>query len=476
MISSKTAVLLRLGPNSLVVDEKFQRRRYSSVLLGMQSTKYDLPQILTNLNIEALNEMQEASITGNEQHKNIILLSATGSGKTLAFILPVLEALKPKTKGTQALIIVPSRELAMQIEKVFKQSGTGYKITCCYGGHKREIEENNLIEAPTVIVGTPGRLADHIRRENIKTDHIHALVLDEFDKSLELGFQEEMSEIIKQLPALHKRILTSATTSVEIPEFVGLNDAVTLNFLSDQDGAEKALEVKQVLSPVNDKLETLFNLVCFLGNRSTIVFCNHREAVERVSEYLSDKGIVSVYYHGALDQRERDSALVKFRNGTSNVLVTTDLAARGLDIPNIRYIIHYHLSLTEDTYTHRNGRTARMDASGTAILLIGADEKLPAYVTEPVEEIKLDGEYEVPEKPKWSTLYLPHGKKDKVNKIDIVGFLTQKGELKKDDIGLIEVKDFFSFVAVRKSRVSHTLQLIKEEKIKGKKSKFEVAK
>lgn len=447
-----------------------------SYFCRMQSTKYDLPQILANLNIEALNEMQQASITGNEQHKNVILLSATGSGKTLAFILPVLETLKPKTKSTQALVIVPSRELAMQIEKVFKQMGTGYKITCCYGGHKREIEENNLIEAPTVIVGTPGRLADHIRRENIKVDHINTLVLDEFDKSLELGFQEEMSEIIKQLPSLHKRILTSATTSVEIPDFVGLQDAATLNFLSGDDAAEKALEVKQVLSPVNDKLETLFNLICFLGNRSTIVFCNHREAVERVSEYLSGKGIVNVFYHGALDQRERDSALVKFRNGTSNVLVTTDLAARGLDIPNIRYIIHYHLSLTEDNYTHRNGRTARMDASGTAILLIGADEKLPAYVTEPVEEIKLDGEYEVPEKPKWSTLYLPHGKKDKVNKIDIVGFLTQKGQLKKDDIGLIEVKDFFSFVAVRKTKVSHTLQLIKEEKIKGKKSKFEVAK
>ena len=442
----------------------------------MQSTKYDLPQILANLNIEALNEMQQASITENEKHKNVILLSATGSGKTLAFILPVLETLKPKTKGTQALVIVPSRELAMQIEKVFKQLGSGYKITCCYGGHKREIEENNLIEAPTVIVGTPGRLADHIRRENIKVDHVQTLVLDEFDKSLELGFQEEMSEIIKQLPALHKRILTSATSSVEIPDFVGLKDAVTLNFLSGEDGAEKALEVKQVLSPVNDKLETLFSLVCYLGNRSTIVFCNHREAVERVSEFLSEKKIVNVFYHGALDQRERDSALVKFRNGTSNVLVTTDLAARGLDIPNIRYIIHYHLSLTEDTYTHRNGRTARMDASGTAILLIGADEKLPAYVTEPVEEIKLDGEYEVPEKPKWSTLYLPHGKKDKVNKIDIVGFLTQKGELKKEDIGLIEVKDFFSFVAVRKSKVSHTLQLIKEQKIKGKKAKFDVAK
>lgn len=442
----------------------------------MQEKNYPVDQILANLNIEALNEMQLASVAANEQHNDVMLLSATGSGKTLAFLLPLLSRLDPDSRDSQALIIVPSRELAMQIEKVFKQMGTGFKITCCYGGHKREIEENNLIQPPAVIVGTPGRLADHIRRENIKTGHIKTLVLDEFDKSLELGFTDEVSAIIAALPALEKRILTSATEAVEVPDFVGLSGVAELNFLDGENEVNTALAVKKVLSDSKDKLDTLFNLVCYLGNRSTIIFCNHRESVERTNELLRAKGIISEFYHGAMEQRDRDSALCKFRNGTSNILVTTDLAARGLDIPNIRYIVHYHLPLGEDIYTHRNGRTARMDASGTAILILSEDEKMPPYITEPVEEIKLDGKYEIPERPKWSTLYIPLGKKNKVNKIDIVGFLSNKGALKKEDIGLIEVKDFFSFVAVRKTKVSHTLQLIKEERIKGKKVKVDVAK
>lgn len=442
----------------------------------MQPKNYSVEQILANLNIEALNDMQLASVDANETHNDVMLLSATGSGKTLAFLLPLLSRLDPESKDSQALIIVPSRELAMQIEKVFKQMGTGFKITCCYGGHKREIEENNLIQPPAVIVGTPGRLADHIRRENIKTGHITTLVLDEFDKSLELGFTDEMSAIIESLPALEKRILTSATEAVEMPDFVGLSGVAELNFLDGASEVETGLAIKKVLSGNKDKLESLFNLICYLGNRSTIVFCNHRESVERTNELLREKGIISEFYHGAMEQRDRDSALCKFRNGTSNILVTTDLAARGLDIPNIRYIVHYHLPLGEDVYTHRNGRTARMDASGTAILILSAEERLPTYIKEEVEEIKLDGQYEIPEKPKWSTLYIPLGKKNKVNKIDIVGFLSNKAELKKEDIGLIEVKDFFSFVAVRKTKVNHALHLIKEERIKGKKVKVDVAK
>jgi ATP-independent RNA helicase DbpA len=213
-----------------------------------------------------------------------------------------------------------------------------------------------------------------------------------------------------------------------------------------------------------------------LGNRSTIVFCNHRESVERTSAYLKEKGIVNVFYHGAMEQQERDSALCKFRNGSSNVLVTTDLASRGLDIPNIRYIIHYHLPHTEEIFTHRNGRTARMDASGTAILILSPEESLPTYIDPEIERLQLPETSELPEKPKWTTLFIAAGKKDKVNKIDIVGFLSNKGQLKKEDIGLIEVKDFFSFVAVKKIKVGGTLELIKNEKIKNKKVKIDVAK
>jgi superfamily II DNA/RNA helicase len=441
----------------------------------MQKKKYSVNAILSNLKIDKLNAMQLATIETIEKHSDVILLSATGSGKTLAFLLPIIQLFDDTNKKTQAMIIVPSRELALQIEQVFRSMGTGLKITCCYGGHLRETEENNLIQPPALLIGTPGRLADHIRRGNITLDSIKTLVLDEFDKSLELGFLEEMSFIIGSLPSLKKRILTSATQAIEIPAFIGLYDPVKLNFLSEENSTSNKLTVNTVLSDEKDKSDTLFKLICFLGNRSTIIFCNHREAVERTSDILLQKGINNEYYHGALEQQQRDTALCKFRNGSTNVLVTTDLASRGLDIPNIRYIVHYHLPHTEEAFIHRNGRTARMDASGTAILILSAEEKLPAYIDPAVEQLQLPETFSLPEKPKWTTLFIAAGKKDKVNKIDIVGFLSNKAQLKKDDIGLIEVKDFFSFVAIRKLKVSETLQLIKNEKIKNKKVKIEVA-
>jgi ATP-independent RNA helicase DbpA len=433
-----------------------------------------IDKMLSHLRIDGLNELQSEAIETAQQDSDLILLSDTGSGKTLAFLLSILAFMDEKIAGTQALVIVPSRELAIQIEQVFKIMGTGLKVTCCYGGHLRETEENNLIEAPPLIIGTPGRIADHIRRNNIHTDGIHTLVLDEFDKSLESGFQEEMAFIIGSLRSLRKRILTSATAAVEIPEFVGLGTVQTLDFLSGE--KTERLTLQQVFSPENDKIDTLFRLLCRIGDRSAVVFCNHRESVERTSALLREKGIVNVFYHGALEQPERDSALAKFRNGSSDVLVTTDLASRGLDVPNIRYIIHYHLPPTPEVFIHRNGRTARMEASGTAILILSPEERLPSYINEQPETIELPPTAILPAKPKWTTLFISAGKKDKVNKIDVVGFFTNKGQLKKEDIGLIEIKDFFSFVALRKSTVSHVLQLIKNEKLKNKKVKIDVAK
>lgn len=442
---------------------------------AMKNKSYSLESILVNLKIDALNEMQLETIDAFKKNDNLVLLSATGSGKTLAFLLPLLEALDEKNNNTQAMIVVPSRELAIQIEHVFKTMGTGNKITSTYGGHKREIEENNLVQPPAVIVGTPGRICDHIRRGNITVDSITTLVLDEFDKSLELGFLEEIKFIFDSLKNVRKKILTSATDSVDIPPFIELNNLARINFLKEDDDAN-GLEIKTVFSEEKDKLNTLFKLLCFIGNRSTIVFCNHREAVERVSNSLYEKGIYNEFYHGGMEQQQRDSALSKFRNGTANFLITTDLASRGLDIAHIRYIVHYHLPQTEDAFIHRNGRTARMDASGTAILILNEEESLPSYLDENVGQITLPEENILPEKPKWATLFIAAGKKDKVNKVDIVGFLTNKGELKNTDIGLIEVKDFFSFVAIRKSKMNNLLHLIKDQKIKNKKVKMEVAK
>ncbi len=442
----------------------------------MNDNQLQISKILSHLGITELNEMQLAAIKANEDNKDIILLSATGSGKTLAFLLPLVQALNPESKHPQALIIVPSRELAIQIDDVFRKMQTGFKVTLCYGGHKREIEETNLIQAPAVIIGTAGRLADHIRRGNFNTAEISTLILDEFDKSLDLGFTEEMEFIVGSLKNVTKRVLTSATESVEVPAFVGINEPIKLNYLADKLTDGLGLEIKTVFSEDKDKVETLVTLLCFLGNRSSIIFCNHRESVERTSTLLNEKGILNVFYHGGMEQQERDAALCKFRNGTSEILVTTDLASRGLDIPNIRNIIHYHLPNDEATFTHRNGRTARMDSSGTTYVIHSEEEKLSHYITENATPQKLLAHYELPDKPKWSTLFIGAGKKDKVNKIDIVGFFSKKGELKQEDIGLIEVKDFFSFVAIKKIKVNDTLHLIKDEKIKNKKVKIDIAK
>ena len=442
----------------------------------MDTNQNAFAHYLGRLGISQLNSMQLDALASSENNNEHIILSATGSGKTLAFLLPIIQAIDVQLKTTQALILVPSRELALQIEEVLKQMQTGFKTLACYGGHKREIEENSLVEAPTVIIATAGRMADHIRRGNIKTDSIGFLVLDEFDKMLELGFVEEMEYIIKALPHIKKRTLTSATNNGVIPAFVAMENPVTLNYLTDTPLTAEVLRIHTVLSPDKDKLQTLLQFLCYANDTTSIIFCNHRDAVERTSEFLNEEGIVNVFYHGGMEQRDREVALCKFRNGTANILVTTDLASRGLDIANIRNIVHYHLPLEEASFTHRNGRTARMGNTGNVYVIYSYEEKLPAYITETAIIFDLPERMNLPDKPKWSTLFIDAGKKDKISKSDIVGFLSQKGDLKKDDLGLIEVKDFFAFAAVRKSKAGNVLENNKEEKLKGRKIKIAIAK
>lgn len=432
-------------------------------------------QILQNFKIKKLNDMQLASIDANKKNNDVILVAPTGSGKTLAFLLPLISIIDANKKGVQVLIIAPSRELAIQIEQVFKTMATGFKVNCCYGGHSTKTERNNLEEAPTVLIGTPGRLCYHINRKHIDTSTIETLIIDEFDKGLEFGFQDDMESIVKSLPKLKKRILTSATNSIELPDFMGLNKPVTLNYFTTDDVPSK-LEVRIVKAEKTDKLDALFNLICTIGNKPTIVFCNHREAVDRISDLLHHQGLAHDVFHGGMEQDERERALIKFRNGSHSVLISTDLAARGLDIPEIEYVIHYQLPLTIETYTHRNGRTARMHAKGVAYLILGEEEYQPKFITEKIEVEKIEATKIIPPPPVWETLYISVGKKEKVNKIDIVGLLLQKGNLQKDELGLIEVLDHCAFAAVKRTKIQSLLQAIKNEKLKGKSAKISVAK
>ncbi len=440
----------------------------------MSGNKMLWKQAINKLGITTLTEMQIRTLEVALNHNDIILLSPTGSGKTLAFLLPVLESLQAGIKQVQVLIITPSRELAQQIEMVFRSLGTGFKVNSCYGGHSKSTEKNNFSPPPAVLIGTPGRLADHIRSGNFLTNFISTLILDEFDKSLELGFQQEMLFIISRLNAIKKRILSSATDLDEIPGFTGIKSPYKLNYLLKENSSNNLI-INIVKSQNKDKLECLFKLLCHLGAASTLVFCNHREAVERISNYLNKSGIINDYFHGGLEQSERERMLVRFRNGSSNILITTDLASRGLDIPEISYIIHYQLPATETEFIHRNGRTARMHSSGSSFLILSEEETAPGYIKSCFHEFEIKEGLTFPEKPSWQTLYIGGGKKDKINKMDIVGFLIKQGGLGKDELGLIDVKDHHSYAAIKRELIQSVLLKVKNSKIKNKKVKIEIS-
>ncbi|MEJ8738735.1 DEAD/DEAH box helicase [Phocaeicola sp. HCN-6420] len=437
----------------------------------------NIQTILANLKIEQLNAMQQVAIDTYREGCDLILLSPTGSGKTLAYLLPLVSSLKSEVEGVQAVILVPSRELALQIEQVFKSMNTGFTIMSCYGG-RPAMDEHRTMKGirPSVIVGTPGRMNDHLEKLNFDAAVVNLLVIDEFDKCLEFGFQEEMAAVIGKLPNLRRRFLLSATDTEEIPRFTGLNRTIKLNFLNPDGGVSERLRLYKVISPVKDKLETLYRLLCCLGNQSTLVFCNHRESVERVGNYLHSMKVYCETFHGGMEQDDRERALYKFRNGSCHIFISTDLAARGLDIPDIKNVIHYHLPVAEDGFVHRNGRTARWEANGSAYVILYAEEQLPSYIKEDPEEYILPAITPKPVQPDFVTLYIGKGKKDKINKIDIVGFLSKKGNLGKEDIGRVDVKDHYAFAAVLRSKYKQVLKLVQNEKIKGVKALIELAK
>jgi superfamily II DNA/RNA helicase len=432
-------------------------------------------QVIDKLGIVAFNEMQQLAQEAIASHQEVVLISPTGSGKTIGFLYPVFQLLSNKVNQVQCLILAPTRELCLQIEQVWKKMGTGYKVNVCYGGHAMQVEMNDLNVPPAILIGTPGRITDHIKRETFKLEGIKILVLDEFDKSLELGFQEEMDFIISHLENIERKILLSATNLSRLPSFVKIKNPHLVNYNKAID-EEQNLTLHLVISEEKDKLNTLYALLCNLKNEAALIFCNHRDACERTVTYLNAKGIVATIYHGGMEQAEREKALVQFRNGSVNYLVTTDLAARGLDIPEMKHVIHYQMPIHENEFTHRNGRTARMQAKGNAYLLISKQEKQPGYIKSKLDIFTLDNKAARPNKPEFKTISISGGKKNKINKVDIAGTFIQKGNLKKEDIGLIEVKDFNSFVAIKESKVFEFLKAIKDEKIKGNKYKIVMAK
>lgn len=433
--------------------------------------KYDV----SRLGIEYLNPMQQEMLQAVRRERQLVLLSPTGSGKTLAYLLPLLQLLDSRKDLLQALVLVPSRELAIQTVDVVKRICSEACVMACYGG-RPTMDEHRQINGlhPHIIVATPGRILDHIRKLNITPATVSHLVIDEFDKSLELGFQEDMKAIVSELTSVSRRILLSATDSPSIPDFVG-TDYCRLSYLDEEEPVSSRISIRCVLSPEKDKLSTLKGLLCTLGTQKNLVFANHRQSVERIGAFLSSERILADIFHGGMEQRDRERALYRFMNGSCNVFVCTDLASRGLDIPDVDNIIHYHLPLDEEAYIHRNGRTARWDNVGNAFLLLGPEETLPSYVQLTEGEFHLPARLPLPSLPLWATVYVGKGKKDKISRGDILGFLTKTGGLEGKQIGRIDVLPQWSYVAVERRAVKALLSRIKGQKIKGIKTIFALA-
>lgn len=430
----------------------------------MSDTIREQEAILRKLGIHQLNPMQEEAIPTIERVKNTILLSPTGTGKTLAFLLPIINNLDITCKEVQALILVPSRELAIQIEQVIRSMGSGYKVNAVYGGRPISKDKIELKHAPAILVGTPGRIEDHFRSDRFSREYIQTLVLDEFDKSLETGFESEMKSIVKKLPNLKKRILTSATQGVEIPEFVGLHKPKVISYLED---APTKLVLKTIISPSKNKLKSLLSLLNYLGNQPGIVFCNLRESVQEVSDFLQKNNISHGCFSGGMEQKDRERTLIKFRNGTYQVIVATDLAARGIDIPELKYIIHYELPRTVQEFTHRNGRTARVNAKGTAYILSWEKEYQPDFIKDvAVETIDSVGKRKA---QYWQTLFISGGRKDKISKGDVAGLFFKQGNLTKDQLGVIELKQDCTFVAVPVDLAEELVATLNNSRLKKKK-------
>lgn len=433
-------------------------------------------ELTEKIGINHLNEMQGAVVKAIQHtNDNIMVLSPTGSGKTLAYILPLVCMVDSASDDLQAIVIVPGRELALQSLNVLRSLGNDVRGYACYGGRPTMDEHRQLRQLkPHIIFATPGRMNDHIDKDNVDVDSVKWIIIDEFDKCLEMGFHEEMSYLINRLPFKARQILLSATPAEEMRyQTILKSNFKVMDFIPKDEQISDRVSIYQVRSPQKDKLEVLGKLLCQLGSDSTIVFLNYRDGVERTANYLKDCGFVVSYYHGGLEQKEREAAIYRFSNGSSNILVSTDLASRGLDIPNIKNIIHYHLPDTEDAFVHRVGRTARWDAMGDSYFILGPEESIPEYMEAEIKEFSLQDTITTIPLPTMATIYIGKGKKDKISKGDIVGLLSKKAELENNEIGRIDVKDYYSYVAVPSQKLSRVLQRLAGEKIKGVKTRFE---
>jgi ATP-dependent RNA helicase DbpA len=432
-----------------------------------------------SLGYAEMTPIQRESLPPILEGRDVIAQAKTGSGKTAAFGLGLLQQLDLTQIRLQALVLCPTRELADQVSKAIRRLAVNLpnvKLLTLCGGMPLGPQLASLEHDPHIVVGTPGRVQEHLKRESLHGGGIKVLVLDEADRMLDMGFEEAIDDIVKRISKHHQTLLFSATYPDAIRAVSGRvqRDPVTVTVEEKHD--ENTIEQRMIEVEPANKPDVLSRILTHEKPDATLVFCNMRKDTETLAAELDRRGFSPLALHGDLEQRDRDEVLVRFANRSCNILVATDVAARGLDIIDLPLVISYDVAHDADTHTHRVGRTGRAGAKGLAITLVGSREQpkiraieerlggpMLRYPAKPVG----DGRKVLNLAP-MKTLVIDAGRQDKLRPGDILGALTGDAGLDAKDIGKIDVYATRAYVAISRDLANRALERLRAGKIKGR--------
>ena len=434
---------------------------------------------LDDLGFHSMTPIQALSLPEILDGKDVIAQAKTGSGKTAAFGLGILNKLNVRKFRVQSLILCPTRELADQVAKEIRTLGRkihNIKVLTLCGGVAFGPQKGSLEHGAHIVVGTPGRTEEHLRKQNLSLENLTTFVLDEADRMLDMGFGESIAQIIRYLPAKRQNMLFSATYPQNIDKLAA-KVMVNPQRLEAPDQHD-ANTIQQLLCQITDKSKRTEGLVSLLQKYkpdSTLVFCNTKQLADDVSLELRNLGFSARAIHGDLEQRDRDNRLVQFSNNSLSILVATDVAARGLDIDSLDLVVNYHLSRDPEVHTHRIGRTGRAGNTGLACSLFHESENykielLEAVLEQALERIviaPLDPGFR-PAQPSMATLQIDGGKKQKVRPGDLLGALTGANGIEGSAVGKISIFDRTAYVAIKRTSSKQALAVLNAGKIKGR--------
>ncbi|MDP4530266.1 ATP-dependent RNA helicase DbpA [Alkalimonas delamerensis] len=440
------------------------------------------PELLTtlqDLNYRQMTPIQQQSLPAILAGQDVIAQAQTGSGKTAAFALGLLSRLKVKRFRIQSLVLCPTRELAEQVAKEIRTLGRSIhniKVLTLCGGVPSRHQILSLEHGAHILVGTPGRLLDHLQQQRLDLSELSTLVLDEADRMLEMGFLDDVATIAAATPANRQTLLFSATYPAQIEQLAASLMRQPLRVSVQQAEAESPIAQQFYALGDSSREEAVMRLLQQHQPASCVVFCNTKRVTQQLTDALQQHGFSAKALHGDLEQKDRDQTLLQFANQSARILVATDVAARGLDISDLELVINAELAHDTDTHTHRIGRTGRAGAKGQAFSLVDGkddykvsllqDELTKTIQLQPLPALSLLDK--TPAKATMVTIQIQGGKKQKLRPGDIVGALTRNQQIAFDDVGKIQLHDLWAYVAVKRSVAKKALQILNHDKMKGR--------